>query len=98
MGIEKLDQLGEVSKRSRQPIYLIDDDNVRSCGRGCRPAVSAGRAGLSSARSAPTCFIRMPMPRSRAQSHAERKPRRIKPPSVNAALHKDPKVIRCCLN
>ena len=28
MGIEKLDQLGEVGKRSRQPVHLIDDNDV----------------------------------------------------------------------
>jgi hypothetical protein len=32
MGIKKLDQLGEVGKRSRQPVYLIDDDDVDLAG------------------------------------------------------------------
>jgi hypothetical protein len=26
MGFEELDQFGEVGKRSRQPVYLVDDD------------------------------------------------------------------------
>ena len=28
MGIEELDQLGEVGQRPRQPVYLVDDDDV----------------------------------------------------------------------
>ena len=32
MGIEELDQLGEVGKRSRQPVYLVDDDDVDLAG------------------------------------------------------------------
>ena len=32
MGIKKLNQLGEVGKRPRQPIYFVDDDNVDLAG------------------------------------------------------------------
>ena len=32
MGIEELDQFGEVGKRSRQPVYLVDDDDVDLAG------------------------------------------------------------------
>jgi hypothetical protein len=32
MGIEELDQRGEVGKRSRQPVYLVDDDDVDLAG------------------------------------------------------------------
>jgi len=32
VGIEELDQLGEVGKRSRQPVYLVDDDDVDLAG------------------------------------------------------------------
>jgi hypothetical protein len=32
MGIEKLDQLGEVGKRPRQPVYPVDDDDVDLAG------------------------------------------------------------------
>ena len=32
MGFEELDQFGEVGKRSRQPVYLIDDDDVDLAG------------------------------------------------------------------
>jgi hypothetical protein len=32
VGIEKLDQFGEVGKRSRQTVYLVDDDNVDLAG------------------------------------------------------------------
>jgi predicted ATPase len=28
MGIEELDQLGEVGQRPRQPVYLVDDDDA----------------------------------------------------------------------
>jgi hypothetical protein len=32
MGIEELDQLGEVGQRPRQPVYLVDDDDVDLAG------------------------------------------------------------------
>jgi hypothetical protein len=44
MGIEELDQLGEVGKRSRQPVYLVDDDDVDLAGTdvvGCLAAKGA---------------------------------------------------------
>ena len=43
MDVEELDQLGEVGKRSRQPVYFIDDNDVDLSGRdadscGSRPS------------------------------------------------------------
>ena len=32
MRVEQLDQLGEVSKRPRQPVDLVDDDHVNPAG------------------------------------------------------------------
>ena len=32
MSFEELDQFGEVGKRSRQPVYLVDDDDVDLAG------------------------------------------------------------------
>jgi hypothetical protein len=33
VGIEELDQLGEVGKRPRQPVYLVDDEEDRAAAR-----------------------------------------------------------------
>ena len=32
MGIEELDQLGEVGQRPRQPVYLVNDDDIDLAG------------------------------------------------------------------
>jgi hypothetical protein len=32
VGIEELDQFGKVGKRSRQPVYLVNDDDVDLAG------------------------------------------------------------------
>ena len=46
MGVEHLDQLGEVGERAGQPIDLVDDDDVDPSGLRHRRAVSAS-AGRS---------------------------------------------------
>ena len=45
MGVEQLDQLGEVSERAGQPVDLVDDDDVDpSCADRLQSVCRAGRS------------------------------------------------------
>ena len=50
MGIEQLDQLGEVGQRAGQAIDLVDHDDVDPAAAGCRPAAAAAPGARSSRR------------------------------------------------